>query len=84
MNYNHDTVSEIVKKYLLLRGCLEILRDVKKDQGGAVLGWVAEHYEKAREADEFLKKIPSELQERLEIGKLEKELGEFANTHIHL
>ena len=83
MHYLENSVSQIAIQYSLLNESLEKLRDVKKD--GAVLGWVSKHYNTAEEAILFLQgeaTLTDSIKEKLQLGKLEKELREFGNTHI--
>ena len=84
MKYNDKSVSEIAVQYALLKESLEILRDVRKDKNGAILSYVSGHYINAEKAIDFLQSIPTTLQERLELGKLESELLEFANIPLKL
>ena len=82
MEYDHDSVCKIVENYTLLRDSIKELGSIKKE--GAVLGWASGHYEKGKTAVEFLNTIPSELQERLNLRKLEAEFSNLGNTHIKL
>ena len=82
MEYNHDSVGEIVENYIILKESVKELGSVKKE--GAVLAWASGHYERGKIAVEFLNTIPSELQERLNLRKLEAEFSNLGNTHIKL
>ncbi len=82
MDYTDNSVSKIAIEYLQLKDSLRELRETRKE--GAVLAYFADTYKKAESAINFLLKIPSGLQNELEIGKLERELMNFANIHIEI
>ena len=84
MGYDDKSVYEIVINYALLKESLKELEDIKKEKNGVVFAYATQYYNSAEKAIEFLQSIPDSLQERLRLGDLEKELHNFANTHIKL
>jgi len=84
MEYNVQTINEIVIKYSQLKSYLQQLKDVKEDQDGAILGYIASIYASANDCMEYLRDAPKEMRKELRFNELEKELLEFANTHINL
>ena len=85
MDYNDKVVVELMRYYNKLTHVLQELDDVKKYEPGAVLGWIAPHYQQADDVIKFLRRTASDdLKEELGLGLLERRLYEFANTSIKL
>ena len=81
-----ELIVEVTRTYAVLITALKELKEIKGDKNEAVSGYVADRYGEASRACAFLtsKTVPSDLQEKLNIGELEKELSDYANTHIRL
>lgn len=84
MKYDNKTIPEIAIQYARLRVSLEMLKDVKKDKEGAVLGYISAHIAEAEEALEFLQKTNRRMQGKLRLNDLELELSGFRNTTVRL
>jgi len=84
MGYTDERVAEIATKYAQFNAYLKELKDIREDHEGVILSYVSDIYVKAEESLKFLQEIPTDLQKRLRIGKLEKELMDFSYIHINL
>jgi hypothetical protein len=84
MEYDDNSIYEIITNYDLLKESLKELRDAKREKDGVVLGYVAERYNAANKAIEFLQSMPAHLRKRLGLDNLAAEFHNFANTSIKL
>ena len=83
--YTNQNVCEFITRYHRLQKALDELRSTWGSQEGVVLGFVFSWCSTASCEIVYLEaNCPKGLQERLELGKLEQEIGQIKNLHIHL